>query len=450
MENTVKRRPVCVILVDNRVRDLPVAALMAHQLERRGIQAELQPLESYRGVLGAFEPDMIVFNHLTASHLVRYSHRLRELGVQVAVLPNEGIAYDPEDLKFLSGKYHNEAHIDHFFAWNEPHKQALIDCEFGERTKIHIVGVPRFDFYFEPWSQLYCPTEQRNSGDKPLILFCTNFVYAKFKDTPKEAEKFFGTWKRMEKYSDPVEFVHIHSRERERAVKFLDALAGSGKYRLLLRPHPLENPEFYRQWFEKLPAASKAAVEFDSASNITTLILKSDVEIACETCTTTLESWIASKPTVELAFERHPSLFHQQLGDLNVLCDDPDKVVAAVDEAVAGKLSPEQEKGRKAHLQKWCDSPSGNSAARIADVISNALKETPRTAPLKLNATDKRRGLKLKTLNALNLAYHFDPLLPIKSAIAPTKYAIKVATYQKSIKPADVRAALERTAKLVD
>ena len=144
-----------MLLVDSKTRDLPVAALIAHHLDALGVDCLLEPLEAYRAVLAAHRPDMIIFNHLTASHLVKFSQRLAEMGVLTAVLSNEGINYDPDDLKFNSGKHHTGAHIDWFFCWNEPHRQALLELGFGESTRIEVVGVPRFDFYAEPWSRAF-------------------------------------------------------------------------------------------------------------------------------------------------------------------------------------------------------------------------------------------------------------------------------------------------------
>src|SRR5688572_25685359 len=142
------------MLVDNKRRDLMVAALLAHHLEKRDVACHLEPLEAYQGVLGAHRPDLIISNHLLAPHLVRYSQRLAELGVLVAVLPNEGILYEENVLEFNAGKHYNGAHIDLFFCWNEVHKHALEKQGFGARTRIEVIGVPRFDFYFAPWSSV--------------------------------------------------------------------------------------------------------------------------------------------------------------------------------------------------------------------------------------------------------------------------------------------------------
>jgi hypothetical protein len=48
------------------------------------------------------------------------------------------------------------------------------------------------------------------------------------------------------------------------------------------------------------------------------------------------------------------------------------------------------------------------------------------------------------TKRQLGLAYHFDPILPLKSALFPKRYAIKKYVRHKSIRPADVTQALRK------
>ena len=59
----------------------------------------------------------------------------------------------------------------------------------------------------------------------------------------------------------------------------------------------------------------------------------------------------------------------------------------------------------------------------------------------KLDGADRRRGAKLRLLRRFGLAYHFDPFMPLKSAINPGRYAIKRQAYEKSITPEDVARA---------
>ena len=190
-------KPAVVVLVDDRKRDLPLAALIAHQLDALGVACHLEPLEAYRAVLAAYRPAMIVFNHLNASHLVAYSRRLTRMGVLTAVLPNEGIVYNEEQMRYISNRHHHGAHIDYFYCWNEPHRDALREAGFGKRSRLEVVGVPRFDFYFEPWSRIYRGAARRGRS-RPQVLLCTNFQIAKFYELPRaQADKFFSAWSKL-------------------------------------------------------------------------------------------------------------------------------------------------------------------------------------------------------------------------------------------------------------
>src|SRR6185295_9956286 len=138
-----------------------------------GVQCHLEPLESYRGALAAYRPEMIIFNHLTASHLVAYSKRLAEMGVLTAVLTNEGITYDRDLLRFIVGSHHTTAHVDYFLSWNGQMKQAMEELGVNRDARVEVVGIPRFDFYAKPWSKLF--EQPRPAGETlPRVLFCTN------------------------------------------------------------------------------------------------------------------------------------------------------------------------------------------------------------------------------------------------------------------------------------
>ncbi|MGE0340619.1 MAG: surface carbohydrate biosynthesis protein, partial [Xanthobacteraceae bacterium] len=290
-----------VLLVDSKHRDLAGAALIARHLAARGVECHLEPLEAFKAVVGAHRPGIIVFNHLTASHLVAWSKRLAAMNILTAVLPNEGITYDDEARQYDANRRHKGAHIDHFFCWNEKHREALISEGFGERTQFHVVGVPRFDFYFEPWSQLFEIERQRR---KPRILICTNFPTARFKTLPREhADALFKGWLSIPRYRDYWAGIDEHYQARERFFDFVDRLVEQDRYEIIVRPHPVEGPEFYEKKIAEKP--SRKAVALDVGTNVTRAIIAADLVIQCETCTTALESWIRQKPTVSLVFGRN-------------------------------------------------------------------------------------------------------------------------------------------------
>lgn len=439
------RQKNVVLLVDNRHRDLLVSALIAHQLDALGVKCHLEPLEAYQGALGAYRPDMIVFNHLLASHLVNYSRRLHDMGVLTAVLPNEGIAYNEGDLRFLAGNHHSTAHIDFFFSWNELHRRALLDAGFDQSTRIETIGVPRFDLYFPPWNKLFLG-RPRLQPRRPLLLLCTNFVFAHYRQlAPESVDKFFAPWKdRIPDYHNYWGLVDIHARSQQKFFAFLDALVRADEFEIILRPHPSEDLRRYQTWFDNLSLQVRTAVSIDPKSSIAELILACDLEFSCETCTTALESWIARKPTIELSFERHALFAKSDAHLLNVICTDADKVVETVRAQLA---QPEQipwKAARAAHLAKWCSTPAGDSSLNLAHLIATAVKANPQPDWSKLTTVDHRRSLKLKLLRKLGLAYHYDPWLSFKGRLFPKKYGIKSFTYRKSIRPSDVAAMRTR------
>jgi len=429
-----------VLLVDSKYRDLDGAALISYHLSQMGIICHLEPLEAFRAVIGAHRPGMVVFNHLTASHLVEWSKRLATMNVLTSVLPNEGITYDDEARLYDSNKRHKGAHIDHFFCWNDKHREALVAEGFGGKANFHVVGVPRFDFYFEPWSKLFRIKRQQQ---KPRVLICGNFPTARFKELPREhADRMFAGWLSIPRYRDYWGGIEDHWQARARFFDFVDALIAEDKYEIVLRPHPVEGPAFYEKKIAE--KTSRSAVKLDVGTNITEAILAADIVIQCETCTTALESWISAIPTVSIVFGRNRLWYYQEQAQACLECDTPDKLPGMVAAQLANGPSPELLAKRREHLKIWCSSPSGNSAYLIAQAIAVAMKRKSPADFSSLKFSDRKRAFKLRMYGRIDQAYHFDPFLALKRRLFPKKYASRHHTYSKSIKPSDVDLAMER------
>lgn len=439
---TTSKRPRVVFLVDNKRRDLMVAGLIAYQLERIGIDCALEPLESTFAALAAYEPDMVIFNHLSASHLVRYSHRLQKLGVLVAVLPNEGLIYKDEVRDFIALRSHSDAHADLYFCWNEPLANSIRKSGTAFEKTIRILGVPRFDLYCGPWSNLY-KAGISNTKYHSTILVCTNFVFAKYHELPpEEGDRLFGDWaNRVPLYRDYRGAIATHHANRQRLFSFLRPLLATGLYDVVLRPHPGENADWYAERIAELPDELKPYVSLEADRNITDLILNCDLEISMDTCTTALESWIAGKPTIDLDMQHHPMLTNEIVHPLNVHCSDPSDLPRLVAEALAEPTQPAYAAKRATHLAYWCHQPDGTAAEKVAHAIDDAIAARGPNPDLgrKLNFDDRRKGMKLKLLRAFGLPYNWSPFLRWQAIVAPGKAAIKRGIYAKTITPADIR-----------
>ena len=423
-----------VFLVDNRKRDLPGLALVAHHLDRHGVEAILEPLEAWKACLAAYRPDMIVFNHLTGGHLVKYSRELKDRGVLVGALPNEGIYYSKDVLAFNASKFHNGAQIDHFFCWNKAHADALSEV-LGEKCRTHVIGVPRFDLYFSPFARY-----STSKAGRKTILICTNFALSKFwgKD-PALADRHFAPWKdRIPSYRDYHGMIAVNQRAKEKFFAFLDRFVRETPHDVILRSHPLEDGTCYAEWHDALSRRVQVRISYDNSSLIADLITRCDVEIACETCTTTLESWITGKPTIELVLEKHPLFYHDWRAAMTTTVESPDELHPAVEKLLQDGEPEHLAQGRAEHLAEWCNSPDGQVSSRFADLLAEIVDGAPSPCWKGLSISYRRKSLKLKLLNCMGQAYGYDPLIPLKARFNPDRYRHKQAIYDKTIKPVDV------------
>jgi len=439
-----------VLLCDNKRRDLPGLALIAHHLEAQGKRVFVEPIEAWRSVVAAHRPAVILFNHLLATHLADYSERLASMGVKVAVLPNESLLYNPDVMRFNSRRYKENANVDMYFCWNDHQRNALLENGYDEaRTEIVVGGNPKFDFHFTPWNKLYAPRKDRFAGQRPIVLFCSNFCLAHFENLPPEkADKFFDIWKKhIPLYADYRGAIAANHRARGRAMGLLRTVAEADKYSLIVRPHPNESEEFYRDWLHSLPRSIQNHVRIARNDSIYSLTQECDLEISCETCTTAVESWLCRKPTIELIFEKHPMFYHDAVRGLNCECESADDIVRLIEKQIASPGQMEYAQKRERHLTDWCASPDGNAARTIADALAR-LADTAKPVFSSLTLGERRRGFKLRGLALFGKPCNYNPFLALKAALAPQRYELRVKTFEKTATPNDIETARRRIREL--
>jgi surface carbohydrate biosynthesis protein len=434
MNNSVKERRV-VILVDNRTRDLFGACLLGWYLEKVGFVVLYEPLEATFAVLAAHRPDVIVFNHLSASHLVRYSHRLKDLGVHVAVMMNEGIAYTQEQIDFLALKTHKNAHVDIFLCWSKPFADAL--CAHRPDISAPVVGIPRFDGYFEPFRSFY-HRRTRRYPEKTELLVCTNYVFAIFHEMPpEEADRNLADWsKSISALKDYHNTCAVSHRNRSRLFSYLEPLLADGRFNVTLRPHPNEDRSFYLKEIEKLPKDLRKNLIFRPEGNIAELICGCDLEISMDSCTTARDSWIAGKPTIELPMEPDPALTRRFEG-LNVECTSPDQIVKLVEENLR-TIEPKMVSLRQAHLNLWYGAPDGLASKRAAEALAASVNSRPRPNWSLLTLSERRRGIKMKILGLLGQPYGWKPMREIQRLFIDAALQPYNIMMEKTIRPRDV------------
>jgi len=435
-----------VIFVDLKDRDLMGDALIAHHLEQTGITCYLEPLETWRAAVHAHKPHFVLFNHLTVSHLADFSQELKTWGVLVGCLMNEGLLYFPGERTFCSKKQHEHMHCDLYLTWNAIHREELIEHAFCTPPEMaHTIGCPRFDFYKDPWSRVY--QQARHDDGLPVILVNATFALAHYYTMPREnADKFFEPWvNKIEEVKDYWQLIEAQYKGREKMPSHIEPLIKSGNYRVIIRPHPREELGFYQEWFARMSPEEQARVSLSTNESPPVAIFKSDIVINCEDCTTSMEAWLAGKPTITIALEQNPYWFSETYRRLSPISYAPEELEAMIQPALADPVQPDYHALRQEHLEKWLHSTDGNCSRRAADEIANLIKEKDLTPRIPFSIRGSWKKWKLLVLKAFNEPYSARPRHILRRLFSgkQEQVSIRYRDYLKAIRPSQAAEARE-------
>lgn len=309
MTATTRRRRI-LIQVDNQLRDLPGHAWLKHLLEKRyGHTARLVTRNADLEHVLRFGPDLVVLFHANRPKWVRYTRRLRELGVSVAVIPSEGQFTSERFVSFSAGRYTDLANVDLYFVWNQREKDLLASGSTLPEQRIHVVGVPRLDFYLHPRLRRGFPREpflMRWGFDPsaPLVTWATTFGVAQFEER-HEADHLIRQYldNGLIQSSDDEKFFRdlFRANLANREICLANVLAVAAEYpsaNFLIKTHPFEDRKHYER---AVAAAGLPNVGVVDRDYIWPVLFASDLHLH-QTCMTATEAWVLRKPTLFLDF----------------------------------------------------------------------------------------------------------------------------------------------------
>jgi surface carbohydrate biosynthesis protein len=438
-----------IIFVDLIDRDLMGDALIAHELEKRGVTCYLEPLETWQAAIHAYKPHLVLYNHLTVRHLANFSQDMKKWGVLVGCLMNEGLLYSDSARMFSSKRQHNHMHCDLYLTWNTIHRDELIKQNFCTPPEsASTIGCPRFDYYKEPWCQVY--QQPRNNDGLPVILVNGTSALAHLYTMPREnADKFFEPWMdKIEGVKDYWGLVEAHYKNRVGTPAYIDPLIRSGKYRIIIRPHPREELAFYEQWFETLTEEERSRVSLSINEPPPVAIFKSDVVLNCEDCTTSMEAWLAGKPTITLALEQHPYWFTETYKRLSPIAYEAEQVDEMIGLALKNPDQPDYAPIRQEHLEKWLYSTDGRCAKRAAEQIANIIKEKNLTPSIPFSLRGFWKKWKLLILKAFNEPYTARPKHILRRLFSSKheQVSIRYRDYLKGVRRSGAEEAMQTLA----
>jgi len=432
--------------VDQKKRDLPGICLIAHLLKQQGIQCILEPIQAWRAAVALHKPDMVVLSNLFTDNMLKYSQKLRKIGVKICVLPNEGVLYHQDDRNYNAFKYHQQAAVDIYFSWNKELGNLVQQNLQANNPNLQVetVGCHRFDFNFAPLK----PTRTTN---KPTLLICTIFGYAHYyTKNKKEAEEWLAPFKdKVESLNDWWGVIETNYNARNRFLTYAEEVLKKTEFNIIIKPHPNETAKFYEKWIAQLPTKHKERISFAPHKYIWEVLNECDILISCETCTTSVEAWMINKPTLEFIFERKEPFYFHQLSQWNPQCSTIEDIAPMIEKVLAGTATTTAMKeGQQKHLKQWYSSPNGKVSQRIANKMVEITK-TAKPNYNQLTISDKRRACKLFLNNLLGKQYGLTTLTRIKAKLMPKKYGNKLKVASRAVSQKEVTVWMNKIEKML-
>ena len=338
-----------LIPVENQVREFDAKLLLACVAANRGFLSVIGSRREMEFRIASFPRSLYLSKSMTirSALLFKVAHKV---GHHIAAWDEEALVHLPPETYFSDRLSPGSIrYVSHLLAWGQNNANLWRQySHLPDGIPIHITGNPRADM-LRPEMRPYFAEDvdkiQKKYGN--FILLNTNFNHVNafspdmnlFKPVTKPGETpGFGRGARgmSREFAEGL-------RDHKQAVfesfqQLIPDLEGvCPDYLIIVRPHPTENQEIYRNI-----AARCKRVQVTNDGNVVPWILASKAVIH-NCCTTGLEAYVMGVPAIsyrktvndvyDLGFYRLPNLLSHQ-------CFDFEELHSTLKDILAGKLGP--------------------------------------------------------------------------------------------------------------
>ncbi len=248
--------PVIYISLELKVRDLDPRLLVAAEAIKRGLHVVIGQQWALSKNIYNVPPGVLLFKTVNEIQATQMADAV-DAGHAVTATDEEVMACAC-DACFQSAMGPTAAGLlDCFFAQSERHAQSIRDQYPDLNGKIVVTGNPRIDI-LSPWGQKNTKSEadliRKEHG--PYILFNTNFGWVNsIWNAREDAKQVVIRTGRLdesdpasvEAYNSIFEWEKSNMAEFERTIEW--AIENLPNYKLIIRPHPGENADYWHRAF---------------------------------------------------------------------------------------------------------------------------------------------------------------------------------------------------------
>jgi len=398
-----------IIPVENQVRELDPKLFLAYVAAKRGFSSILGFRREVHLHISSFPQGIYLSKSMTAASNLMFQI-MRKLGHEIVAWDEEALVHLPPDTYFSRRLSPTAmAFVSHMLAWGQDNADLWQQYpHLPGGAEIHVTGNPRNDLLRAEIRHYYEETvaELREKyGD--FILINTNFNHVNAfypglnlfvpNDKPGSELRPGRAAKGMtNKYAEGL-------RDHKQAIfeKFQQLIPAVEKafpkYNIVVRPHPTENQEIYRQI-----SSHCKRVEVTNEGNVVPWLMAAQALIH-NGCTTGVEAFVMGVPAIsyraavndfyDLGFYRLPNLLSYQ-------CFDFDELRLTLDKILAGELGAAVGDERKTLVHHHLAALDGPFACeRIIDVCEKIAEgQYERSKP---DLLDRLTGLCMASMRTL-------------------------------------------------
>ena len=369
-----------LISIDHKWRDLPGHVLLGEYLRKLGSEVTYcrNGLEKFFLENSCF--DLVIVNHIFENARRELILNYKNKDVKFIIFPTEGIPTLDDLTDFGLGVNLDYSNIELYVFWNSYYKARFIENKTLTDSKIYVSGVPRFDFYKEPFKSEITSTSDPYTSRIKTVLWATNFTQAQFHDARKfalmdaDAQRLGYKKELIEMKGDLRTVAELDFQARERSVEIVSQyLEKHDEVTIVLKPHPSEDLLFYKSYFKDRGFLSDRLILVE-ADYIWKLLSKCDVEIS-RSCTTAVEAWHLGKPTIDL--NPVPQWNHSSKhANGSIKCHDYATFESAMSECLSSNYEvPQKLLSKRMHfIERYCEGLSCDRTKLLAQFITQKIQ----------------------------------------------------------------------------